>query len=77
VTTLGQKKLAGNPFTLVPEQPLTCDAYGLILPAGDRLWENTVNQIIGSNEARAVWDKWFKTLYPYIYLNIDYCADRP
>jgi predicted dienelactone hydrolase/ABC-type amino acid transport substrate-binding protein len=77
VTTLGQKKLAGNPFTLVPEQPLTCDAYGLILPAGDRPWENTVNQIIGSNEARAVWDKWFKTLYPYIYLNIDYCADRP
>jgi predicted dienelactone hydrolase/ABC-type amino acid transport substrate-binding protein len=77
VTALGQKKLAGNPFTLVPEQPLTCDAYGLILPAGDRPWENTVNQIIGSPEARVVWDKWFKTLYPYIYLNIDYCADRP
>jgi predicted dienelactone hydrolase/ABC-type amino acid transport substrate-binding protein len=77
VTALGQKKLTGNPFTLVPEQPLTCDAYGLILPAGDRPWENTVNQIIGSREARGVWDKWFKTLYPYIYLNVDYCADRP
>jgi predicted dienelactone hydrolase/ABC-type amino acid transport substrate-binding protein len=77
VTTLGQKKLPGNPFTLVPEQPLTCDAYGLILPGGDRPWESTVNQIVGSVEARQVWDKWFKTLYPYIYLNIDYCADRP
>jgi predicted dienelactone hydrolase/ABC-type amino acid transport substrate-binding protein len=77
VTTLGQKKLPANQFTLVPEQPLTCDAYGLILPAGDRPWENTVNQIIGSDEARQIWDKWFKTLYPYVYLNIDYCADRP
>jgi predicted dienelactone hydrolase len=77
LTALGQKKLNGNPFALVPEQPLTCDAYGLILPAGDRPWESTVNQVIGSSEARQVWDKWFKTLYPYIYLNIDYCADRP
>jgi predicted dienelactone hydrolase/ABC-type amino acid transport substrate-binding protein len=77
MTTLGQTKLPGNPFTLVPERPLTCDAYGLILPQGDRPWENTVNRILGSEAARQVWDKWFKNLYPYIYLNIDYCADRP
>jgi predicted dienelactone hydrolase/ABC-type amino acid transport substrate-binding protein len=77
VTTLGQQKVSGNPFTLVPEQPLTCDAYGLILPQGDRSWENTVNRVLGSEAARQVWDKWFKSLYPYIYLNIDYCADRP
>jgi predicted dienelactone hydrolase len=76
VATLNQQNLSSS-FTLVPEQPLTCDAYGLILPEGDRPWENTVNQIIGSEPARQVWDKWFKSLYPYIYLNIDYCADRP
>ncbi|WP_404791252.1 alpha/beta hydrolase [Altericista sp. CCNU0014] len=77
VTTLGQQKVPTNQFALVPEQPLTCDAYGLILPEGDRAWENTVNRILGSESARQVWDKWFKSLYPYIYLNIDYCADRP
>ncbi|HEY9824490.1 MAG TPA: alpha/beta hydrolase [Stenomitos sp.] len=74
VSTLKEQKNVGNQFALVPEQPLVCDAYGLILPQGDRVWETTVNRIIGSAAARQVWDKWFKTLYPYIYLNIDYCA---
>ncbi|MGB8699566.1 MAG: alpha/beta hydrolase [Thermosynechococcaceae cyanobacterium] len=74
-TTLKQQNLSPKQYTLIPERPLTCDAYGLVLPAGDRAWESTVNGILGSEAARQIWDKWFKQLYPYIYLNIDYCAD--
>jgi predicted dienelactone hydrolase/ABC-type amino acid transport substrate-binding protein len=65
-----------NRYTLIPEEPLTCDAYGMVLPANDLQWQNTVNRFIGSHKAREIWDKWFKNLYPYIYLNLDYCADR-
>lgn len=71
-----QGNLPLNRYTLIPEEPLTCDAYGMVLPANDRQWQNEVNRFIGSQEARKVWDKWFKNLYPYIYLNLDYCADR-
>jgi predicted dienelactone hydrolase/ABC-type amino acid transport substrate-binding protein len=69
-------KIPLNQYALIPEEPLTCDAYGMVMPANDRQWQNTVNTFIGSREARTVWDKWFKNLYPYIYLNLDYCADR-
>ena len=33
-------------YTLIPDQPLSCDFYGMILPANDEKWENTVNQFI-------------------------------
>lgn len=71
-----RQKLPLANYALVPERPLTCDAYGMVLPANDRQWQNTVNTFIGSQQSRKVWDTWFTNLYPYIFLNLDYCADR-
>lgn len=71
-----RQKLPLSNYALVPERPLTCDAYGMVLPANDKQWQNTVNAFIGTQQARKVWDTWFTNLYPYIFLNLDYCADR-
>lgn len=76
ISQLERQKLSLNEYTLIPELPLTCDAYGMILPADDQQWQTTVNQFIDSQRAKRVWDQWFNTLYPYVLLNIDYCADR-
>jgi ABC-type amino acid transport substrate-binding protein len=76
VSQLERQNLPLSQYALIPERPLTCDAYGMILPAGDRQWEITVNQFISSQPAKQIWDKSFKPLYPYILLNVDFCADR-
>ena len=33
-------------YALIPKEPLTCEFYGMILPAGDMSWLNTVNSLI-------------------------------
>ena len=33
---LARQSLAPENYQLIPEEPLTCDFYGLILPVGDR-----------------------------------------
>lgn len=33
-------------YALIPKEPLTCEFYGMILPAGDISWINTVNSLI-------------------------------
>jgi predicted dienelactone hydrolase/ABC-type amino acid transport substrate-binding protein len=76
LSQLERQNLPLGQYALIPERPLTCDAYGMILPAGDRQWEIAVNQFISSQTARQIWDKSFKALYPYILLNVDFCADR-
>ena len=35
-----------NDYALVPNEPLTCEFYGMILPQGDTTWLNTVNSLI-------------------------------
>ncbi|NET36821.1 MAG: alpha/beta fold hydrolase [Cyanothece sp. SIO1E1] len=73
---LTQKNLSPTDYSLVPERPLTCDAYGLILPADDAQWRSTVNAFIGSDLAGQTWDSWFSDLFPYVLLNLDYCVER-
>ncbi|MEB3886887.1 alpha/beta hydrolase [Lyngbya sp. CCY1209] len=63
-------------YTLVPLEPLTCDFYGIILPAGDREWQNTVNRFIDSQPGDRIWGKWFDRAYSYVLLNLDYCVNR-
>jgi ABC-type amino acid transport substrate-binding protein len=76
ISQFERQKLSLQEYTLIPDRPLTCDAYGMILPTDDQQWRTTVNQFIDGQPAKKVWDSWFKTLYPYVLLNIDYCADR-
>ncbi len=48
-----------NQFNLVPQQPLTFEDYGCILPQQNPQWAEVVNQTITSNENSQLWNQWF------------------
>jgi ABC-type amino acid transport substrate-binding protein len=79
ILTLGElfrQKLPFENYTLVPEDPLTCDFYGLVLPDNDIQWRRTINTFIDSERAEQVWGSWFTFAFPYVLLNLDYCVNR-
>lgn len=56
---LWQQGLDFKQFRLVPEQPLTFENYGCILPKNSAQWGNLVNQTITSEANTQLWNKWF------------------
>lgn len=46
-------------FRLIPQQPLTFENYGCILPKNSRQWGTLVNQTITSDENLQLWNQWF------------------
>lgn len=63
-------------YQTIPEHPLTCDYYGLILPSGDSQWRNTVNTFIRDRTSKQVFDKWLSDYYPQAVSDLDYCQNR-
>jgi polar amino acid transport system substrate-binding protein len=49
----------GENYRLVPEYPLSCEYYGLILPQGDSPWRNLVNSVIESERSQPIYKAWF------------------
>lgn len=55
-------------FRLLPEQPLTFEDYGCILPQNSFEWGNFVNDTIISEENTELWNQWFDSKsgrFPY------------
>ncbi|PSN14082.1 dienelactone hydrolase [filamentous cyanobacterium CCT1] len=48
-----RQNLSPSQFALVPEVPLTCEYYGLILPLNDPEWQTTVNSLLRESEGIA------------------------
>jgi predicted dienelactone hydrolase/ABC-type amino acid transport substrate-binding protein len=71
-----RENLNPSNYALLPELPLTCEFYGLILPAGDTHWRNTVNQFLASDREQAVSDQWFSELEDQQLRYLDYCLNR-
>ncbi|MDJ0746341.1 MAG: alpha/beta hydrolase [Xenococcaceae cyanobacterium MO_167.B27] len=63
-------------YQTIPENPLTCDYYGLILPQGDSQWRNTVNVFIRDRPAQKVFDQWLINYYSEAISDLDYCQNR-
>jgi ABC-type amino acid transport substrate-binding protein len=63
-------------FSLVPELPLTCDFYGLILPNDDREWRTTVNQFLVSDAENTVAADWFEAIYPETLNKTAFCLNQ-
>lgn len=74
--TMNQQNLAQENYQLIPEKPLTCDFYGLILPQDDSLWSNTVNAFLRTEQQRVVLDKWLRDYLPQALSDADYCLNR-
>lgn len=49
-------------YVLIPEQPLTCDRYAMILPAKEPQWRNFVNSVINSKESEQLLSRWLGSL---------------
>ena len=71
-----RQNLAQDNYQLIPEKPLTCDFYGLILPKGDRQWNNLVNAFIRSKQERELQEKWLGDYLSKAFFDADYCLNR-
>ena len=63
-------------FALIPELPLTCDFYGLILPNDDAAWRTTVNQFLVSDAENAIATDWFEEAYPVTLNKTEFCLNQ-
>jgi len=63
-------------FILAPNQPLTCEFYGLALPENDPQWRTLVNQYLVSDGENVVSDEWFTDLYPAILNQAETCLNQ-
>lgn len=68
-----QQELSAAQYPLVPETPLTCDRYGLILKGEDSQWQDFVNSVVNSNEAKELSNAWFGNLFDYSLPTKDLC----
>ena len=73
---IDRQNLAQENYQLVPEEPLTCDFYGLILPTGEREWRKTVNAFLLSQQERKLVNKWLRDYLPQALSDVDYCLNR-
>ncbi len=56
-----RQELSALKYPLIPDTPLTCDRYGMIL-AKDPQWRDFVNSVIDSPESAALSQAWFGSL---------------
>ncbi|HLO49057.1 MAG TPA: amino acid ABC transporter substrate-binding protein [Kamptonema sp.] len=62
--------LTPSQYSLIPEQPLTCISYGMIIPANDAEWKETVNNFIRNQSSRTILERVFGTNSPLIPLSV-------
>ena len=74
---LAKLELAREDYALVPENPLTCDGYGLLLPEGDRQWQTMVNQFLRSQDNLTLQRVWLTDGLPSAVATLDYCLSVP
>ncbi len=60
-------------FALVPATPLSCNFYGLLLPAGDRPWQTTVNRFLRSDAALQARRDWLGDFSNNALATLDFC----
>jgi len=56
-----QQGLSSSQYPLIPNIPLTCDRYGMIIKTQDPQWQEFVNAAIDSMEGQQVSRAWFGT----------------
>ncbi|MCU0545777.1 MAG: amino acid ABC transporter substrate-binding protein [Oscillatoriaceae cyanobacterium Prado104] len=62
--------LTQTQYSLIPEQPLTCISYGMILPANDKEWQETVNNFIRAQSSTDLLEKVFGSNSPFLPMSV-------
>lgn len=73
---LRQNESTTDNLTLIPDIPLTCEFYGLILPNDDPVWKTIVDRFIASEAEDAVSAEWFGTVYDFSLGVAEYCLNE-
>ena len=68
-----QLELSATEYPLIPETPLTCDRYGMILKGQDSQWQDFINSVINSPAATELYNTWFGQLFSYTQAAEDFC----
>ncbi|MGV2832113.1 transporter substrate-binding domain-containing protein [Myxosarcina sp. GI1(2024)] len=55
------QNLSRQEYPLIPEPPLTCDRYGMIITSNDPEWQDFINFVIESPESQRLLNNWFGT----------------
>lgn len=76
IAAVKQQNLPLENYALLPERPLTCEFYGLILPNDDAQWQKTVNDFIASDANKAIGKKWFSQDETRSLQQLRYCFNR-
>lgn len=66
ILLIGESILFGLPlnqqYTLIPQNPLTCEKYGLIIPKNDPSWRDFINSVISTIEDKIIIQEWLSIL---------------
>ncbi len=73
---IDRQNLARENYQLIPDRPLSCEVYGLILPKGERQWQNLVNAFIRGRQERELRNKWLGDYFSQAVSDLDYCVNR-
>ncbi|MGL5943414.1 MAG: amino acid ABC transporter substrate-binding protein [Waterburya sp.] len=68
-----QQGLSDSDYSLIPDTPLSCDRYGMIIKGNDPQWQEFVNSVITSPEARDLGNAWFGQLFNDTQNSQDFC----
>jgi polar amino acid transport system substrate-binding protein len=63
-------------YFLVPQEPLECVNYGLILPQNNPQWRNLINTTIQREQLLQIYRRWFGAVNPRLREISEYCRDR-
>lgn len=70
---LANSKLPEAEYQLIPAQPLTCDSYGLMLPANDEEWQRTIGTLLQREPQLSIQENWLGEYYPLELATLEYC----
>lgn len=68
--------LSATEYPLIPETPLTCDRYGMIINGKDPQWLDFVDSVIQSSETVKLSRAWFGQLFNYNVANSAICNQK-
>lgn len=68
--------LSSTEYSLIPNTPLTCDQYGMIIRSNDSQWQDFINSVINSPQAVNLADIWFGDLFDVSTNSLDSCKSN-
>jgi polar amino acid transport system substrate-binding protein len=68
---MARRELSANEYQLIPDIPLTCEPYGMLLPPEDPQWKALVDRAIASPEHERIWNRWFGSIMTDLNLDLD------